>query len=86
MALDRTKLEKLAGGLRQRFAYSTADAIGTVTGSGYFNDVTNQLRQYDVIEVVSETGGTPKIDLVFVTSATGAATVTTSGTEGITAT
>lgn len=86
MALDRTKLEKLAGGLRQLFAYQTADAIATVTGSGYFNLVTDQLRQFDVIQVVSETGGTPKIDLVFVTSATGAATVTTSSTEGVTAT
>jgi hypothetical protein len=86
MALDSTKLVKMAGAAKQVFTYETADAIGTVTGSGYFNAVTDWLRQFDVIIVISSTGGTPTIDNVFVTSATGAATVTTSATEGVTAT
>lgn len=86
MALTASTLYKVAGANPGLWLYQSADAIATVTGSGYFNDVTNNLKQFDVIIVVSETGGTPKIDNIFVTSATGAATVTTSSTEGVTIT
>lgn len=85
MALTSATLIKLAGAEPGLHIYTTADAIATVTGSGYFNDVTNNLKQNDVILVVSETGGTRKVDVVAVTSATGAATVTTTATEGVTA-
>lgn len=86
MALTASTLFKVAGANPGLHIYKTADAINTVTGSGYFNAVTDNLRQHDVIIVVSETGGTPKIDNIFVTSADGAATVTTSATEGVTGT
>lgn len=86
MALDATKMERLAGGGNGMWRYTTADTIATVTGSGYFNAFTNNLRQWDTIVVVSETGGTAKVDMVAVTSASGAATVTTTATEGVTAT
>lgn len=86
MALTASTLFKVAGANPGLHIYKTADTIATVTASGYFNNVTDNLRQYDVIIVVSETGGTPKIDNIFVTSADGATTVTTSATEGVTAT
>lgn len=86
MALTASTLYKVAGANPGLWLYQTADAIATVTGSGYFNAVTDNLKQFDVIIVTSETGGTPKVDTIIVTSATGAATVTTSGTEGVTAT
>jgi hypothetical protein len=63
---------------------AVADTVATVTGSGYFNAVTDRLRQKDIIMVVANNGAS--IDNVVVTSATGAATVTTSAVEGVTAT
>jgi N-acetylmuramic acid 6-phosphate (MurNAc-6-P) etherase len=80
-ALDATKLVKVGGGVQQLFIYQTPDTNAEVVTSGYFNDVTNQLRQHDIILVVSASGGTPKVDPISVTSATGAATVTTTVTE-----
>ena len=77
MALVLGDLSKSAGGARQIFYYSTADAIATVIASGYFNSATDNLRQFDIIIVVSSTGGIPAVDVLVVTSATGAATVTT---------
>jgi N-acetylglucosamine-6-phosphate deacetylase len=85
MALDRTKLQRIGGVLPQLHIYDAgADAIATVAGSGYFNAVTDQLRQKDVIIVLGNSNAT--VDLAVVTSATGAATVTTHTAEGITAT
>jgi len=88
MAFDRTlnKFERMAGGNHQLFYYITTEAIATVAGSGYFNLATGEIRQGDIIMVIGTSGGTATIDFLFVTSLTGAATVTTSGTEGITAT
>ena len=82
MALDATNLKKIAGaGSQNLFIYKSTDAPATVAGSGYFNSVTDNLKQFDIILVVGTTGGTATGDLIFVTSATGAATVTcTNGT------
>lgn len=85
MALDATKLFKMCGADPALFIYKAgADTIATVTGSGYFNDATGQLKNGDVLLVVGNAGAS--IDSAVVTSATGAATVTTTGVEGITAT
>lgn len=85
MALDRTKLQRIGGAAPQLWLYvSGADTAATVTGSGYFNAVTNMLRQNDVIIIVGNSGAS--VDLCTVTSATGAATVTTTAVEGVTAT
>jgi hypothetical protein len=86
MALTSSTLWKATGGTTSLHIYRSADTIATITGSGYFNAVTNNLKQWDVIICVSETGGTPKVDVVTVTSATDAATVTTTAVEGVTAT
>jgi len=78
MALDASNLKKISGsGDMNLFQYKSTDAISTVVGSGYFNDVTNDLKQFDSIIVVASTGGTATVDLIIVKSATGAATVTT---------
>ena len=76
MAFTAASLYRVAiVGDTTKWLYKTADAIATVIASGYFNNHTNELRQYDTIEVVSTTG--PTVDLITVSSATGAATVTT---------
>lgn len=86
MALDATKLHRVYGGTSiGLLVYDAgADTIATVNGSGYFNAVTSQLRKGDIIMVVGNSQAS--IDNSIVTSATGAATVTTSSTEGVTAT
>lgn len=87
MAFSTTasKLQKASGGAKSIFTFETADAIATVVGSGYFNAATDNLKKWDIIHVIATTGGTPTFDSIFVTSATGAATVTTSALEGVTA-
>lgn len=76
MAYSASNLRKIAGGAMSVFLYDSADAIGTIAGSGYFNSATNELKQNDVIIAVGSTGGTRTVDLLVVSSATGAATVT----------
>ena len=78
MALTATALKKIGGaGDSNLFMYQSSDALATVVASGYFNSVTNELKQFDVIIVVCSTGGTATVDVIIVSSATGAATVTT---------
>ena len=77
MAFVLADLGKVAGGAKQIHYYATTDAIGTVIASGYFNDATANLRQYDIILAVTSTGGTQAVDVLVVTSATAAPTVTT---------
>tara|TARA_R100000458_G_C8278093_1_gene253921 strand:- start:6157 stop:6405 length:249 start_codon:yes stop_codon:yes gene_type:complete len=78
MALDASNLKKIAGaGNQNLFLYKSTDAIGTVVASGYFNDSTDDLKQFDVIIAVCSTGGTATVDVIIVNSATAATTVTT---------
>ena len=84
MALDRTQLFKIGGANPGLWIYKSTDAVATVAGSGYFNNVTNELKQYDVIISVDTDTGTT--DVLHVSSATGAATVTCASAEGVTAT
>lgn len=63
------------------FFYTDGDAIATIAASGYFNSATNELKENDVIIVVGNNGAAQTVDVVVVTSATGASTVTvTNGT------
>jgi len=77
MALSASTLYKIGGAQPGLFIYTSADAIATVIASGYFNAVTDTLKQTDVILAVTSTGGTIAVDALAVTSATGATTVTT---------
>jgi len=76
MALDPSKFHTNSGGGRQVHSYNgAADNAATCLASGYFNAITARLHQGDVIHIVS-TAGSVLQDAV-VTSATGAAVVTT---------
>jgi len=78
MALSSSSLKKIAGaGDQNLFVYNSSDAVATIAGSGYFNAVTDDLKQFDIILAVGSTGGTATVDVLIVSSATGAATVTT---------
>lgn len=67
------------------YTYSTADAIGTVNDSGYFNDLAGLLAVGDLIYCFTSTGGTPAAHLVWVISNTGTVVDVTNG-QVITAT
>jgi uncharacterized phosphosugar-binding protein len=85
LALDRTKFQRIGGVNPQLHLYNgTADTAATMQASGYFNALTDQIRNGDVILMVGNNNGS--VDLAVVSSATGAATVTTVGVEGVTAT
>ena len=71
-------LRKIAeGGINSVWLYVDGDAVGTIAGSGYFDSVYENLKENDVILCVGAAGGTETVDLLVVTSATGATTVTT---------
>lgn len=57
--------------------YVSTDSQATVKGSGYFNNATSYLNKGDIIIASCDRGGTPTLSTLVVTSATGAATVTT---------
>ena len=57
--------------------YADGDATSTIVGSCYFNSAYAQVKQFDMILVAATTGGTAESDLLIVSSATGATTVTT---------
>ena len=76
MALDATNLFKVGGANPGMWIYKSTDAIADIDDANYFNDVTNELKQFDVIVIIGSTGGTATVDLATVTSTTGAATVT----------
>jgi hypothetical protein len=74
MAFAIANLAKVA---HRTWHYEDTAAIGTIVASGFFNDAYLQFAQFDVIHVVSATGGTAAMDVVLVSSATAATTVTT---------
>ena len=76
MALDATNLFKVGGANPGMWVYKSTDAIADIDNADYFNNVTNELKQFDVIVIIGSTGGTATVDLATVTSATGAASVT----------
>lgn len=85
MAFDIKQFERVAGGAKKLAIYHAgADTAATVTGSGYFNEIAQEVDKGDVILV----GGAnlTTIDVVMVTSLRGVTPVTTVATEGITAT
>ena len=63
MAFSRTGWNPIGGQSKkgvapQLFTYTTTDAVGTVDGEGYFNDVASDVSVGDVIISVTSTGGT----------------------------
>lgn len=76
MALTRANFYTLVNGAAQHHTYRSADTAAACVAADYFNEITNDLKQYDVINIISDTGTTPALTAVIVTSATGAASVT----------
>ncbi|WP_398468526.1 hypothetical protein [Tardiphaga sp.] len=83
MALDAQSLMRFAsvpfsaGESKSAFLYATNDTVTQVLASGYFNGATKTLRKGDQILCSCVNGGTPTTTHLVVTSASGAATVTT---------
>ena len=77
MALTLSELKKVGGSSPAIWYYKSTDAVGTISGSGYFNNATNELKQFDIILTVSATGGTAAVEVLTVSSTSGNATVTT---------
>lgn len=67
-----------AGNVKSKWMYASADTLAAIAASGYFNDATKRLNQGDLIDVIAGVGGTLETGVLIVTSAKGAATVTTS--------
>lgn len=74
-AFDATNMNRVQGGTCTLWIYKSADAIATVAGSGYFNDHYQLLNNGDVIIAVDT--NVPTIDVLTITSGSGASTVTT---------
>jgi len=74
-AFSAANMNRVQVGTVTLWVYKTADAIATIVASGYFNGVSDLLNNGDVI-IASDTN-VPTIDMLTVTSADGAATVTT---------
>lgn len=83
MSLDIQSLKRIeavpyaAGESKSLHFYATDDDMDTVVASGYFNAATKRLRKGDVILCSLNNDGTPATSTIVVTSASGAATVTT---------
>ena len=79
MAYNSANLTRLGGASNgDLWLYSSADAIGTVNTSGYFNDAANMLSVRDVI-IVCDTN-TPTTNFVNVLSNTGTVVDVSDGT------
>lgn len=68
-----------AGNAPSIHTYSTADAIGDVNTSGYFNSVASLVKVGDIIFCYTSTGGTAAMSIVWVNSNTGSVVDVTDG-------
>jgi len=69
-------MNRIQAGTVTLWVYKTTDAIATVVTSGYFNTHYQLLRENDIILCVSTSGGTQAVDVLVISSADNAATVT----------
>jgi len=80
-AFDATNMNRIQAGTVTLWVYKTTDAIATVIASGYFNTHYQLVKENDIILCASSIGGVNAVDVLIVTSADGASTVTvTNGT------
>lgn len=75
-AFDATNMNRIQGGTVTLHLYKSTDALATIIASGYFNAYTNLIRENDIIIIVGSSGGTQTVDVLVVSSADNAATVT----------
>lgn len=74
------------GSVARIWHYKSNDLVSLIDDSGYFDDATHLLAKGDMIFVSGDIDGTPAINGLVVSSATGAATVTTVAFSNITQT
>lgn len=55
--------------------YETQDTLGTVEGSDYFDEVSERFDTGDVLIVVADTDGTPKVGIYRVSVSSGSVTL-----------
>jgi len=72
-------LSKVAqmGAVNSLWYYTDGDATSAIVGSGYFNLAFAEVKKGDMILVCATNAGTAESDVLIVSSASGAATVTT---------
>ena len=75
MAFAASGMYRVATGNAPMYVYKSTDAIATVAASGYFDDFYNELRTGDIVFAVDTDAVT--VDMLVVSSADGATTVTT---------
>jgi len=75
-AFDATNMNRIQAGTVTLWVYKTTDAIATVVTSGYFNTHYQLVRENDIILCVSTSGGTQAVDVLVISSADNATTVT----------
>ena len=85
MAFARSALVRASSGANTTssalWMYQTADTIGTVAGSNYFDSAHKELMVNDVIIVVGSTGGTQSMDIKFVDTISAAGVVALSAVD-----
>lgn len=77
MAFIAASLVTDSSALPRLYRYRTDDLLTTVAASGYFNAAFAQFKRGDQILVSGDLAGSPFCKLLMITSADGAATVTT---------
>jgi len=74
-AFAAADMNRIHGGSVTLWLYKSVDSLATMIGSGYFNSHSELVRNGDIIIIVDT--NVPTIDVLTVTSADGASTVTT---------
>tara|TARA_R100001163_G_C5025856_1_gene167410 strand:- start:93 stop:362 length:270 start_codon:yes stop_codon:yes gene_type:complete len=74
MAYNAANLTRLAGGSGVNlWHYTTTDAANTVDTAGYFSESANMFNTNDIIFVVTASGGTPVVKIIYANSVTASA-------------
>lgn len=76
MAFDRSNLALKSASMNssvgpRRWSYVTTDLTATVDTAGYFNAADDLLTVGDIIDAITDTGGTPSYDSYLVNSNSG---------------
>ncbi len=54
-----------SGNVPSVYTYTTADSLATAKGAGYFNDLRDQVYKDDVMIIISDSGTTAVLTIVF---------------------
>jgi len=80
-AFSAANMNRVHSGTVTLWVYKSTDTLATIVTSGYFNSHYQMIRENDIILCVGTSGGTQTVDVLVVSSADNATTVTvTNGT------